>query len=903
MRWLTRLRSLWHGLVHRREVEAEMDEEFHHHLALRTQDLMRHGLAPAEAARQARIEFGPIASHKTDARSARGLRVFDQIGFSWLDVKLGVRMLAKYPGLSLVSVIGMAVAIAIGAGAFGAIHAMTDASLPLPRSDRIVSIQNNTETPGNPNRHALHDVSVWREALSSVRDVSAFRTEARNLIIPGRTPDVISLARMSPSGFHAAGVAPLLGRSLIAEDDRTGAAPVLVIGYAEWQRRFGGNPGVLGRTVRLGGTVHTIVGVMPPGFAFPVNHHFWVPLGLDAGAFPPGEGPAVQVFGRLTDGATLEQAQAELAMIGMRLASTYPETHARLRPRVLAYADPYVGVDDPSMRYALHALQLFISLILVVVAVNVAMLTYARTVTRAGEIAVRTALGATRRRIVLQLFVEAFVLSCAAAVIGIAIAAFGLAATQQMLEHSRSAGGMAPFWLDFRLSPAAAIYVVGLAVVAAVIVGVVPALKATGKHVQAGLQRLALHGSRMELGRTWTSMIVAQIAVAVAIMPFVLFVAGQAVLRGVSEPTYPADRMLSATLSMEAPRTLPSPQTGSARDNAREARFGKQAAELLRRIEADPAVAAVTFASDFPGNGDKHRIEVESAAGAAGNVVTDRIAPNLLDTFGVSVLAGRGFTEADARKSSNTVIVDRAFAEQYLDGDSGVGQRIRLLHRNERGEVKPGEWLEIVGQVPTFTFKADIGPTDAHVYRATTTDAQSGRMALVVLTRGAPPVSLATRLRELAAAIDPTLEVQRLQTVAAAEQNARRYLLYLGLAMVTVAFSVLLLSVAGIYAMLSFTVARRRREIGIRIALGAKPFGLLTGIFARVGAQVGAGIGIGLALTVLIGRAMGSGPLTRDGVALLAGVAALMTAISLLAALGPARRSLAVQPAETLRDE
>jgi predicted permease len=862
MRLLPRLRSSWRGLVRRAGVEAEMDEEFHHHLEMRAAELMRGGLAPTEAARQARIEFGHIDSHKEDARASRGLRLFDEIGFSWLDVKLGVRMLARHPGLSLVSVIGMAVAIAIGAGTFSAIHAITDTTLPLPVGDRLVSIQNDTDSPGSPNRRALFDFSVWSEELNSVRDVSAFRTETRNLIARGRTPEVVSVASMSPSGFRATGVAPVLGRTLVAEDDRVGAPPVLVIGYEEWRHRFDGDRGVVGHTVRLGGTVYTIVGVMPRGFSFPVNHHFWVPLRLDAVTYPPGEGPEIQLFGRLADGATLEQAQAEITTIGAHLAAAYPEAHARLHPRVVPYTHPYVGAADPAQLLAMHALQLFIGLVLVVVAVNVAMLIYARTVTRAGEIAVRTALGASRRRIVLQLYAEAFELSGAAALIGIAIAAFGLHETQQLLERSNAAGGMAPFWLDFRLTPAAAAYVAGLAVLAGAIVGVVPALEATGRRVQAGLQQLSLRGSRMELGRMWTTMIVAQVAVAVAIMPFILFVAGQAVLRGVSEPTYPTDRMLRATLSLEAPRASPSPQAAAVEENARQTRFGEEVAELIRRVEADPAVAAVTFSSDFPGSGDEERVEVESAAGDAGIVVTDHVAPNLFDTFGVRVLAGRDFTEADARESANGVIVDRPFVDQYLRGESGIGRRIRLLHRDESGELIPGEWLEIVGVVPNFTLESDIGPADAHLYRATKAEAQPGRMALVVRTHGAPPPSLAVRLRELAAANDPALQVQRPQTVAIAELGARSFLLYLGVAMATIALSVLLLSVAGIYAMMSFTVARRRREIGIRAALGANSGRVLTGIFARAGAQVGTGIGVGLALAVKVGRGMCGGPLS-----------------------------------------
>ena len=296
-------------------------------------------------------------------------------------------MLGKYPGLSLVSVIGISVAIAIGASGFGFIHALLDASLPLDAGERVVSLQYaDARNPGSPARLSLHDFLARREGLESVRDLSAFVGEDRTLCIPG------------------GGVALVLGRPLLDEDERPGAPPVVVIGYGEWQRRFGGDPGIIGRPVRVDATVHTVIGVMPDGYHFPVNHSYWVPLGINAAAHAfvgdpggggdrsadgrlgvgvGGGGPEVFVFGRLADGVTLEQAQAELATIGQRMAASNPETHEHLRPRILPYTHPFIGIDTPATALAMRAFQFALGLLLVLVSVNVAVLVYARPPARA----------------------------------------------------------------------------------------------------------------------------------------------------------------------------------------------------------------------------------------------------------------------------------------------------------------------------------------------------------------------------------------------------------------------------------------------------------------------------------------------------------------------------------------
>lgn len=907
----TRLRLL----LARRSAEARMDEEIGLHIDLEAERLVREaGLDPREARRRALVAFGGVERYKEELRDGRGLAWLG--GFS-LDLKLGARMLAKHPGLSVVSVLGMAVAIAIGSAAFTAISAFLDPTLPLPEGERVISLQNDdARSPSNPDRQVLRDFALWRARLTRVRDLGAYTADSRTLVPPNGSPELVSVAYITASGFRVARVAPVLGRTLLDEDEREGAPPVLVIAYEEWQRRFGGDSGIVGRTVRLGSTTSTVVGVMPPGFRFPVNHRYWAPLRLDPADYEPGGGPELYLFGRLAPGVTMEEAQAELAAVGPAGA----ETRRQLHPQVLPYAYVYLGLDSPERVMFLHGIRLAICLLLVVVAVNVSVLVYARTAARAGEIAVRTALGASRRRVVGQLFAEAFVLSGIAAAIGLTVARVGLAMV--VATQERASGPGLPFWLDFGLSPGLMLYVAALAVLAAVIVGVLPALKATGRDVQSGLQQLSARGSRMQLGRTWTALIVAQVAIAVAVLPYVGFVAGQALRRGTAAPRFPVHEILRAQVALDRLEAPPAAEA-AAYDSAANALLLRRAGELVRRLQAEPGVAGVTFASRFPGEEGYARVEVEG--GETSRVRLSRVDVDLLPVLGIRMLAGRGFAASDVRANASgadttgsgisgedaaTAIVSRLLADT-MDATGGIlGRRIRLVRRIEEDgggwRVEQGPWIEVVGVMPDFTMQDDIDPAEARVYLPTSlagvvNGARS--VSLAVRVRGTPAAAFARRFREVAAGVDPALQLHDLRTAADLQWEAQQLLRLMGLAVVGAMSSVLLLSAAGIYAMMSFTVARRRREIGIRAALGADARRVLSGIFARASAQLGAGVLVGVLLAAAINQIAGGVLLAGESLLLLPLAAGLMLVVGLLAAFGPARQGLAVQPTEALREE
>jgi predicted permease len=876
-----------------------MSEEFRHHLELRTQDLVRQGLTPREAARRARIEFGHIERHKEDARAARGLRLFDQISFSWLDIKLGVRMLAKYPGLSLVSVVGMAIAIAIAAGGFGFLHAAL-ADVPLPEGDRLVVLQNtDPSTPGIPDRHAVRDFLRWREQLESVRDLAAFTTERTSINVAGAAPTPATVARMTASGFRAARVDPLFGRTLLEEDERDGAPPAVVVAYGEWQRRLGGDPDVLGREISLGMMEHTVVGVMPEGFRFPVNHGYWIPLSIDP-TVEADAGPEITMFGRLAEGATIGGAQTELTTIGHLGAEGGSDPGARLRPRVLAYTESFIGIDGPQRAWLLRTVEIMLSLLLVVVAVNVSVLVYARTAARMGEIATRTALGASRCRVVSQLFAEAFVLSVIAAFVGVGLAVSGFGWVRRLINFGNP--DELPFWIDLSLSPRLAAYVVALAFMAAVIAGVLPGLQATGRGIQMRLQELHAGGSRLRLGRTWTALIVTQVAIAVAVLPWTMYVAGPAVSRGLAEPEYPVQEFLRASLTAGDPTSGPA----TTLDEPSRSAFLASAAELARRLEAEPAVAGVAFASRFPGSEAVVEMQIEGAASKTAAWVGE-IDPGLIALFDVPVLAGRGFAASDALPGSTAAVVDRVFAEELLGGQNVLGRRVRL-DTNRAGdspvEDGPGAWLEIVGVVSTFTVPPAFQPSAPKLYRPLTLTDGTDPLALAIrMRRDTSPLAFTGRLHEIVEAVDPGLELSGLETAAAAERDRRGLLLLMAVVMSAVTGSVLLLSAAGIYAMMSFTIASRRREIGIRAALGAAPTRVLGGIFRQAVRQLAAGVVGGLATAEVVVRMLGGSFVTGEGAHLLPLVALAMTLAGLAAMLGPIRRGLAVQPTEALRGE
>lgn len=877
----------------RDHLDREFEEELAAHLAMAEEDKVRRGMTREEARRAARVELGGLTQLREASREARGLPWIDTF---WLDVKLGLRMLKKSWGLTLVGGLAMTIVIGTGAVVFAVYDLVFGGTLPLDDGDRVVAIQTWDDMGHRRRETSRDDFERWRDTLSSVEEVGAFRTVERKLkTSDGSAAEPVAVAEMTASGFRLARVPPLLGRPLALEDERAAADPVVVIGYHVWQSRYSADPAILGRTVRLDDTLHAVVGVMPEGFAFPINHGFWTPLAADrSDALPSGDDGSGAVFARLAPGSTLEGAQAELAALGL-LPPAVPKTDRQLRPRVVPYTFAFTGdLERGDVRWMIRIVLLAVLLLLVPPCANIAILVYARTITRQEEFAARHALGAGRGRIVGQLFIEMLVLASAAAAAALVLARLVLTLAQASMAEDL--GGRVPFWMDFTLSIKTVLLVAGLAVVAAVIAGLVPALKATGGQMLTGLRALSGR-TGMRLGSTWTALVVIQIAFSVGALPSTVELAWGTLREGILGPGFPAEEYLTARLEMD--RT---DQRASA------SRLGALQAELVRRLEAEPGVSRGTVAAAVPGEEPWADVEVdgipvpEEGIFESNNLVRFNLVDDVFfDVFDVPLLAGRGFDAGDFEPAAAAVIVNRTFAELLMGDASPLGRRVRYL--GKRGQDAPAEsqsrtWYEIVGVV------ADL---PAHATRGTMyhpLPPGSVHPASLALRVSPASTGMAQRLREVAVALDPALraeEVLALDEIYRENQVANNMGV---LILATVTLSVLLLSAAGIYALMSFTVNRRRREIGIRSALGAQPHRLLSGIFSRAFRQlaVGAAGGILMALVLEDYLHLPVELMGGDVPGVIPAATVFMVLVGLLATAGPARRGLRVEPTEALRE-
>ena len=809
---------------------------------------------------------------------------------SWMDVKLGLRMLVKYPGLTIAGGLAIAIAIGLGAGWYDVSRDFFRPTIPLPDGNRIVEIEmRNPRIVGDEHR-LLHDFMIWRQELTSVEELGAYRTLERSLSVGRADPEPVTVAEISASAFQLVRVPPILGRPLIEADEAPGAPPVVVLGYDVWQQRFGGGADVIGTSVQIGRAASTVVGVMPEGFAFPINHRMWIPLPLRPSGYAPLEGAPVRIFGRIAEGATQERANAEVSAITDRVRASSPRTHEHLRPRVLAY-----GGESPGDRASIIELVVRhgpILLVLLVACMNVATLIYARTATREAEIALRCGLGANRMRIVTQLFVEALVLAGVSGAIGVVAADW--AVTWGVKTYYSSVSGGAPFWIEPGLKLPTIVYAIVLAVVGAAILGVLPAIKATGVNVQAQLRQLAA-GSTLRFGGVWTTAMIAQVAVTVICLPPAMGIGEEAWRDRRIRAQFPGHEYLAVRIGLDQDMARGESDAEFA------VRTNNVYAELERRLAQEAGVSAVTFGEQLPGMyGEVRRGEFDAAAGSEPvpipNLWTSTVAPTFFAAFDRPIVAGRGFTEDDLADGVRHVIVNEAFARRFMNGASPVGRRVRYAV----ADAAPEEWLEIVGMVRDIgTTPTDLGEAPFVFHAARPRTMSPLTMGIRV---GTDPSTFSERVRTIASTVDPGLRLEEIRRLDDWTWRMDLPAIVSASALAGVVTLGLFLSAAGIFSLMSVTVARRTREIGLRSALGASTGRLLAGIFSRVVLLVGGGIVAGN-LFILLVVAMSGGEAGMPFVLnALMRTSAVMLVVGLLACVEPARRALTIDPTTALRD-
>ena len=807
---------------------------------------------------------------------------------SWVDVRLAFRMLRKYPVLTAVSVLSISVAVGTAAGFFAFSKNLLDPMLPLEAPDRLVGIQNWNVVSGRPSYRSLHDFGEWRAQLESVHELGAFERFQPNLVLPDGHSEPVLASRITAGGLGVAHVAPILGRPLVRADES--AAPegdVMVIGFDVWQRVFRGDSTVLGRVVRLGARRYTIVGVMPEGFRFPFNDDLWVPLHDDPMTTGPLEGPFIFVVGRLSDGASRQQAQTEVGLLSRRIAAQHPNAYASLRARVQPFAQSMNGRS--TARWG--AGRVILLLLLIVVCANVGALIYARNASRVSEVTIRQALGASRTRILAQLLVESLLLAVLGAAAGLVLARWGIAAVARIVMVVQSGGTVTlPYWWQWNLAPDVLWYVAGLTLIGAVVAGLLPALRLTRPAGDKPLTISPRGGVAPPVGRSAKLMTALQVGVSVGLLAVAvgrlpsLVRMNRVTLNGVVPTEY-----LTADLQ---PAEVPPSERAF---HEAISQVWHDATTLKRRLTEEPDVRAATLASRFPGMSHPQRM-AEADGGRLTTPAPVRVASiqgDFFETLGTPLFAGRTFGSGDVASDSTAqpvAIVNRSFMRRFLGDGKALGRRVRFVTPGS----EPGPWLEVVGVVADLDMNISDPDSPEGLYLPLA--ARTLPVMVGVRTYDDARASFRSRLRAIAAEVDPSLRVMRIRALDEIVEGARtaERWAYLGILFSTLA--ALALSVTGVYAVTSFLVTQRTREIGIRVALGASRQQIAFSIVSRALVPAMAGMVLGALSAIALDVVLGLGSAwTTVSVSI-----AIFGAI-LLACWSPARRAMAIPPSEAIQ--
>ncbi len=801
------------------------------------------------------------------------------------DLRIAIRGLVRTPALTAAALVALALGIGANTAIFSVVDGVLLRPLPYPRAGRLTLLIDSNPTAGFPRFAASPpNFADWRAQTHSFTDLAAFTGTNLSLTAPGVEPERIQGARVSAGFFAVMGVPPALGRAFRAQEDRPGAGDVVVLSRRLWQRRFGADPGVVGRRVTLDGTPHTVVGVAPEGFYFPSRDtEAWVPLALENDPKQRGA-HYLGVIGRLADGVTLEQAQAEMSAIARRLEQQYPDNDTGWGVNLLLLRDRVV--ED--VRPALLVLMVTVGVVLLIACANVANLLLARMAAREREIAIRGALGAARWRLVRQFLAESLVLALAGGLVGLGL---GVAGTRALVAMSADA---IPRASEIGLDWTVLGFTLALALATGLVFGLLPALHASKGDLQGALReggRGQSAGGRARLVRD--ALVLVEVAAALVL----LVVAGLLIrtfvgLQGVSPGFDPSGVM---TLRLSLPEsTYP--------DDASQAAFYERLSERLRAI---PGVEASGTGFPLPLGGSSYVLSfaVEGRPAPAPNQSPKSwmrfVTPGYLQALGIPLVRGRGLAVSDRAGVPRVAVVSRTFAATNFPGEDPIGHRITFGDPTD----PDAEWVEIVGVVGSVRDQSLAEEPNGETYLSAFQTPLD--VATVVARTAGDPAALAPALRAAVHDVDPNLPVYRVETMEAVVAdsladrrfNAMLLALFAGLALV--------LASVGVYGVISYSVSQRTSEMGLRLALGAERREVTAMVVRQGMARVGIGVAVGLAGAFLAGRFLRSlvvGITVRDPLTF-AAVALVLLAVALFATWLPARRATRVDPVVALRSE
>jgi predicted permease len=801
-----------------------------------------------------------------------------------------MRMMRKYPGVSLAIVFALAIGIPVSLLPNHLVQRTLRQSPPFDEGERVVGVVG----VGQDGRTDLRvgDYEILREHVRTFAPLGAVIPTEVNVVSGDGWSEGEAAALMTATVFTLSRVQPIMGRALLAADEVPGAADVVVVGHSFWQRRLGGALTVVGTTLRIAGVPSTIVGVMPEGFAMPSVQQLWMPLQVRSADAANGLGPGVRIYGRLADGVSLAQARAELKTVRLPTASG-PRPNP-IQADAVAFSAVEVPEPQGALAWLLAIAQLVPIIVLLIACGNAAILILARTATRSAEVAVRTVLGASRARITGQLFVETLLLSIIAT--GIGLIAIDIAVARLAPRFPL------PFWFDASITPAFALKALGVSVLCAVVAGVLPALRVTGGTLQPTLQSTAAGRSTLRLGRVAGTLIVIEVGLAVVAL-FVGVMAWRLFQPNPDEHTKVADADRYLVASIRVPSSEPGVATrespAGSGDEARRVRIASLQEELGRRPMLQPGVRRVTFSDQPPG---------EERDGRYGGVATF-VDPGFFAVLDVSPVAGRLFDAGDVSHDPavepGAVIVNMKWLERRgMQPQAAIGSRFKL---DQDRDGTPAPWKEIVGVAPNIEPSADRVFADGTpvVFMA----AAPGTLNPMTLTidLGKSPMAFATQLRSLVADVDPTAFVSE---VAALDHlpSTLNVIAIASSIMTGLSLLAMALSATGLYALMSMTVTQRRREFGIRLALGGSARGVMVTVARRALTQIGIGVTWGVGLwVILMSSVLKAAPGTEAAKMrgpwpyVLGASAAVVIAIALAAALAPTLRYVRMRLVETLR--